>query len=186
MSGSSYGGAVQFATAAIEPRRDVIVPDAAWHSLVDSLARAGAFKRGWLLDVCVLGEVCGLLDGVTGGLAGPGADQIGSVDPHVRTMCLEGNLLGSLSAATKQWLTDIGPGALLEHIRTPTLITHGTVDTLFAPGEAIAKLRRPAPQWRAGEDDLVLRRPWHVPDAAGRSGQAARGRPDVAAALAQA
>ena len=138
MSGSSYGGAIQLVAAAIEPRLDAIVPDVAWHSLVDSLARAGRFKSGWLLDVCVLGEAYGLLDGVTGGVTGPGAVQLGSVDSRLRTMCLEGNLFGSLSAATKQWLTDIGPGALLERIRIPTLIMQGTVDTLFAPGEAIA------------------------------------------------
>ena len=39
MSGFSYGGAIQFVSAAIDPRIDAIVPDVAWHSLPTSLFR---------------------------------------------------------------------------------------------------------------------------------------------------
>lgn len=138
MSGSSYGGAIQFVTAAIEPRLDAIVPDVAWHSLVDSLTRAGDFKSGWMLNLCVLGDAYGLIDGVTDGPTGPGAVQLGSVDRRFRRLCLEGNVLGTLSLASRQWLAELGPAGLLDRIRAPTLITQGTVDTLFPPGEAIA------------------------------------------------
>jgi len=134
MSGSSYGGGIQFVAAAIEPRLDAIVPDIAWHSLVTSFARDGAFKAGWLLLICASGEVLGLSDGLTS----PAGAQLGSTAPQMTSMCLEGNLTGRLSAAATGWLADRGPAQLLGAIRAPTLITQGTVDTLFAPGEAIA------------------------------------------------
>lgn len=138
MAGSSYGGAIQFATAAIDPRIDAIVPDIAWHSLVEGFARDGAFKAGWLLDICAFGETYGLLDGIGDGLTGPTGVQLGSVGPQFRTMCLEGNVLGTLLPATTQWLDSLGTAGLLTRIHAPTLLTQGTVDTLFPPGEAIA------------------------------------------------
>ena len=78
MAGSSYGGGIQFATAAIDQRVDAIVPDIAWHSLVTSLAKEGAFKAGWMLGVCASGEILGLSDGVIEGLGGPAGVQLGS------------------------------------------------------------------------------------------------------------
>jgi ABC-2 type transport system ATP-binding protein len=138
MSGSSYGGGVQFVSAAIEPRIDALVADVAWHSLPDSFARDGAFKAGWILQLCANGQTFGLLDGVTDGLASPAGIQLGSVAPQFSRMCLEGSVSGALSAATRRWLASLGPGSLVERIRAPTLITHGTVDTLLPPGQAIA------------------------------------------------
>lgn len=138
MVGSSYGGGIQYVTAAIDQRVDAIVPDIAWHSLLTSFAKEGAFKAGWMLGVCADGEILGLSDGVIDGLTGPAGVQLGSTDPQLRTLCLEGNLLGALSATSRQWLADRGPGALVSEIRAPTLITQGTVDTLFPLTEAIA------------------------------------------------
>ncbi len=111
MSGSSYGGAIQFVTAAIDPRIDVLNPDISWNSLVTSFDRDGAFKAGWLTtNICVLGEAFSLLDGVTDGPSGPAGVQTGSVDARFTTMCAEGSLLGTLSPASTQWLADLGPG----------------------------------------------------------------------------
>lgn len=138
MAGSSYGGGIQFATAAIDQRVDAIVPDIAWHSLVTSLARDGAFKAGWILGICASGEIRGLGDGVLEGVDGPAGVQLGSTAAGLRTLCLEGSALGSLSATSRRWLADRGPAALVGAIGAPTLITRGTVDTLFSLGEAIA------------------------------------------------
>ena len=138
MAGSSYGGGIQYATAAIDQRVDAIVPDIAWHSLVTSFAKDGAFKAGWMLGVCASGEILGLGDGLIEGLRGPAGVQLGSTDARLRTLCLEGNALGALSASSRQWLAERGPAALVGAIRAPTLITQGTVDTLFSLGEAIA------------------------------------------------
>ena len=133
MSGSSYGGAIQLVTAAIDDRLDALVPDLAWHSLLDGTGKDGAFRAGWWLALCAYGEVLGL----TAFPPGP-AVQPGSVDPALRTMCLEGNLLGRLSAASTQWVTSRGPGTLVGQIRAPTLLMQGTPDTLFGLDQAVA------------------------------------------------
>ena len=52
MAGASYGGGIALITAAIEPRLDAIVPDAAWDSLAGGFARDDAFKAGWLVQLC--------------------------------------------------------------------------------------------------------------------------------------
>ncbi|MEY2513101.1 MAG: type transport system ATP-binding protein [bacterium] len=133
MSGSSYGGGIQLVAAAIDQRLDAIVPDLAWYSLLDGVAKDGAFKAGWWLSLCAYGEIFGL----TAFPPGP-AVELGSVDPAFRTMCLEGSLLGKLSAASTQWATSRGPGALVGQIRAPTLLMQGTPDTLFGLDQAIA------------------------------------------------
>jgi ABC-2 type transport system ATP-binding protein len=133
MSGSSYGGGIQLVAAAIDQRLDAIVPDLAWYSLLPGVARDGAFKAGWWLSLCAYGEVFGL----TSYPPGP-TIQPSSVDPAFRTMCLEGNLLGKLSAASTQWVQSRGPGALVDQIRAPTLLMQGTPDTLFGLDQAIA------------------------------------------------
>ena len=142
MAGASYGGGIALITAAIEPRLDAIVPDAAWDSLAGGFARDDAFKAGWLVQLCAVGVGFGLLDGVTDGVSGPAGIQIGSVDSRFLTMCAEGNALGRLSAATTQWLASIGPGTLVSAIRAPTLLMQGTVDTLLPLGEAITSYER--------------------------------------------
>ncbi|MDX6683265.1 MAG: type transport system ATP-binding protein [Solirubrobacteraceae bacterium] len=133
MSGSSYGGAIQLVAAAIDQRLDAIVPDVAWESLLDGVAKDGAFKAGWWLSLCAYGEVFGL----TAFPPGP-AIQLGSVDAAFRTMCLEGSGLGKLSAASTQWVESRGPGALVGNVRAPTLLMQGTPDTLFGLDQAIA------------------------------------------------
>jgi ABC-2 type transport system ATP-binding protein len=135
MSGSSYGGAIQLVSAAIEPRIDAIVPDAAWHSLQTSFFKDGAVKLGWFAGVCGTGLVKGLLDGL---LFGPAGVQLGAVDATIVRACLEGLAGGSASAATRRWFADRGPAWLLSRIRAPTLLTQGTVDVLFPLSEAIA------------------------------------------------
>ena len=167
MTGASYGGAIELITAAIEPRVDAIVPDAAWNSLDTAFAHDGGYKAGWLVPLCAVGAGFGLLDGVTDGVSGPTGIQIGGVDSRFLTMCAEGAALGRLSPATTQWMASIGPGALVSAIRAPTLLLQGTVDTLFAAGRGDRQLRATARKRRSREDAVVLRRPRDLPDAPG-------------------
>jgi ABC-2 type transport system ATP-binding protein len=134
MSGPSYSGAVQLLTAALDPRVDAIVPDVTWNSLLTSLFRDGAVKTGFYV-VCADGEVNGTLGGAIFGAAGI---QLGGLDASVTRACVESLAASRLSPASTQWAADRGPGELLEHIRAPTLIEQGTVDTLFPPGQAAA------------------------------------------------
>ena len=136
MSGSSYGGAIQFVSAAIDTRIDAIVPDVAWHSLVSSLFKEGTAKLGWLSTV-----VCGpsaLANSTAGSLFGVAGPQIGSLNATILRACAEAAAIGRPSSETLRWFAERGPGALVERIRAPTLITHGTVDALFGLSEAVA------------------------------------------------
>lgn len=139
MSGFSYGGGIQFVSAAVDRRIDVIVPDGAWNSLVTSFFKDGAVKAGWLALICAGGEATASAGGAFFSDAGL---QLGGTAPALKRACLEALVGGAVSAASRQWLADRGPGTLLDRIRAPTLILQGTADALLPPSEAIANYDR--------------------------------------------
>ncbi|MDH6246927.1 CocE/NonD family hydrolase [Mycobacterium sp. OTB74] len=47
MIGVSYGGGIQWVSAAADKRIDAIVPGLAWNSLTEGLYPGGAFKTAW-------------------------------------------------------------------------------------------------------------------------------------------
>jgi ABC-2 type transport system ATP-binding protein len=133
MAGASYGGGIQWVTAAIDDRVDVITPVVAWHSLVSSLYKGGIFKAGWGSLLCGLGSAGG-----STGLVNPGGVQAGTMDSHMYSICSSGMLTGRLSTGDRSWLDTRGPGdTWIDRVRTPALVLHGTVDTLFTLQEAI-------------------------------------------------
>ena len=133
MTGTSYGAAIQLLAAALDRRVDAIVPDLGWHSLATALHRDGAVKTGWLAALCGLDAVAGAVDGKA-----TAADvRPLTTSPELKAACVEG-VAGAPSNASAKWLADRGPGALVEQIRAPALITQGTHDTLFSLDEAIA------------------------------------------------
>jgi ABC-2 type transport system ATP-binding protein len=119
MSGASYGGGIQFVTAARDSRVDVIAPDIAWNSLVTSLFKDGAVKSGW-------GTV----------LFGSGNGS-GNLDPHIQSAYTTGLTTGTTSADDLAWFDARGPRQLLGGVRIPTFIVQGTADTLFTLQEGI-------------------------------------------------
>ncbi|WP_308214999.1 S15 peptidase family protein [Mycolicibacterium arabiense] len=121
MVGASYGGGIQFVTAATDHRVDAIVPTIAWNSLNSSLYKSRAFKSGWgtLLTAALL---------LTN--ARP--------NPAIYPASIYGNLTGTLTQEQQDLLSERGPGALLGSITAPTLLIQGTVDTLFSLQEAQA------------------------------------------------
>ncbi len=118
MVGGSYGGGIQFVTAATDCRVDAIVPIIAWHSLVTSLDKANTVKSGW-------GDILGNLSA---------SDH---VDPVVRQAKQTGDETGSITAAQRAWFAARGPGPLVGRVRVPTLVVQGTVDTLFTLQEGV-------------------------------------------------
>ena len=137
MAGASYGGGIQWATAAIDDRVDAITPVVAWHSLVSSLYKGGVFKAGWGSVLCGLGSAGG-----STGLVNPDGVQAGTMDSHMYSICSSGMLTGRLSTNDRGWLGDRGPGTTwMDRVRAPALVLHGTVDTLFTPQEAIDNFR---------------------------------------------
>jgi ABC-2 type transport system ATP-binding protein len=123
MVGGSYGGGIQFVTAALDCRVDAIVPVIAWHSLETSLARNGTPKTGW----------ANLLATVARGRP---------VDPHVERANTNANERGVIEPDDLAWFRSRGPGdELIGRVHVPTLILQGTVDTLFTLDEGIANYR---------------------------------------------
>ncbi len=112
MVGGSYGGGIQFVTAAIDCRVDAIVPTIAWHSLTSSLDKADTVKIGWSEILSNLAN----------------SDH---VDPEVIHARDNGVTTGTITRSQRSWFEARGPGDLVNRITIPTLIVQGTVDTLF-------------------------------------------------------
>jgi ABC-2 type transport system ATP-binding protein len=132
MDGPSYGGGIQFITAARDPRVDAITPTIAWHSLNRSLYRSEVVKAGWDLALVGLGIPTSALPG----LFSPAGVQAGHQSEFFYEATVSGLATGQLSPEVQQWLTEHGPGFLLERIKAPTMIVQGTADTLFTLDEA--------------------------------------------------
>lgn len=132
MSGSSYGGAIQLATAAIDGRLDAIVPDVTWNDLGTGFFPDNAMKTSFAVLICGHGTA----SGVPVSLLGPAAAVLDRAASQLKTACLE-SLGGAVNGASRQWFSDRTPAGLRDRVNTPTLLTQGTVDTLFGPSEAI-------------------------------------------------
>ena len=161
MNGSSYGGGIQWITAARDARVDVITPNISWNSLITSLYKDGSLKAGWGIALCGLGLAA---------LAARRADRTrtgSSSRGSTRTCSTPASTASrpaSISPADQAWYAAHGPDTLLSKVKIPTLITQGTADTLFTLKEAIRNYALAAQPRRADEDALVLRRPRRLPD----------------------
>ena len=118
MVGGSYGGGIQFVTAATDCRVDAIVPTIAWHSLTTSLDKSDTVKSGWSSILTNL-------------------STSSHVDPEVTASQSSGVIDGVTSPAQLAWFAARGPAQLLHQVRIPTLIVQGTVDTLFTLQEGV-------------------------------------------------
>jgi len=136
MSGSSYGGAIQLATAAIDGRIDAIVPDVTWNNLGTGFFPDGAMKTAFSVLICGHGTATN----VPGNLLGPVAAVLDRAASQLKTACLE-SVGGAVNEPSRQWFADRTPPGLRERVTAPTLLTQGTVDTVFGLSEAIANYR---------------------------------------------
>lgn len=149
MLGGSYAGAIQLMVAAADPRVDAIVPQIAWHDLVQSLEPGGVLKVGW-------GRVlygAGLVSGVAEGIDSPAGVQTGSYSPQLHQALLESSVGNEWSPQTLEYYAARSPRGWLDGgvvpgvgpipgVRAPTLLVQGTSDTLFPLNEAIATRER--------------------------------------------
>ena len=118
MVGGSYGGGIQFVTAATDCRVDAIVPTIAWHSLTTSLFKSGIVKSGWADILSNLSS----------------SDHVA---PEVLAASRAGQATGTIDAGQEAWFAARGPAPYLGSVRIPTLILQGTVDTLFTLQEGV-------------------------------------------------
>lgn len=133
MSGSSYGGGIQLATAAVDSRLDAIVPDVTWNNPGNGFFPDGAMKTSFSVIIC--GN--GVATGVPGRLLGPAAALLANAADELKTACVE-SLGGKVSDASRQWFASRTPPGFRARITAPTLLTQGTVDTVFGLSEAVA------------------------------------------------
>jgi ABC-2 type transport system ATP-binding protein len=133
MNGSSYGGGIQWITAARDARVDAITPNISWNSLISSLYKDRALKFGWGSILCG----AGVQGSLPGGLLNPDGVQLWRLNPHLFNTCVNGIVSGQIAPADEAWFAAHGPDTLLSRVKIPTLITQGTADTLFTLKEAI-------------------------------------------------
>ena len=119
MTGASYGGGIQLATAAIDHRVDAIVPTIAWNSLVDVLFPRGAVNSGW---GTLLPAVLAL--------------TFAREHPRIFPVAIQGVLFGIADEDDIDLVNDLGFQDQIGDITAPTLLIQGTVDTLFTLDQA--------------------------------------------------
>ncbi len=120
MTGGSYGGGIQFSTAAIDQRLDAIVPVIAWNSLQTSLYKADTIKTAWVSALMA------------------GATQPGNTfSPSILKGRSQARKGITFSKEVVDFARDAGPDRVLSQITAPTLILQGTIDNLFPPSEAV-------------------------------------------------
>ncbi|CAB4917670.1 unannotated protein [freshwater metagenome] len=149
MVGGSYGGQVQFAAAAVDPRIDALIPVITWNDLRYALApndadlrggvqsdSVGSLKTLWSVGFFTLG----LVDGAEGL----------SVDPAQRTLLCPGfptELCAAAATTVVEGYPTAGLASMLRRasvadyvadVRVPTLLVQGQQDSLFNLRESVA------------------------------------------------
>ncbi len=148
MWGGSYGGQIQFAVAAVDPRVDVLNPQITWHDLSYSLGpnTAGPIAAGFAstpgttkLSWAGAFSAIGIFDGV----------QYAQQDPQRLIGCpnfadfvcpalVAGGATGYLRPEDVAKLRHASVAGYLPRITVPVLLDQGEVDTLFNLNESIA------------------------------------------------
>lgn len=148
MVGGSYGGQIQFAAAAVDPRIDTIVPMITWNELSYSLApnslspndihpTPGVFKAGWGDQLALAGMLSPLKDG------GYTADPLRALPCPNFTESVCPALAGALATGWPDEVAtalfeNVSVARYLDRITIPTLLIQGQNDTLFNLNEARA------------------------------------------------
>jgi ABC-2 type transport system ATP-binding protein len=149
MIGGSYGGQVQFAAAAVEPRLDTIVPLITWNDLSYSLApnntslprhsvssrEPGVLKHEWV-DIFF---AAGIARGAEHAVTDP-ARVVGCPN-FVTAACLakaQMDAAGYPDASSTAFARGASVASYVSRVRIPTFLGQGQADTLFNLQESLA------------------------------------------------
>ncbi|MDX6357910.1 MAG: hypothetical protein QOH37_964 [Nocardioidaceae bacterium] len=151
MIGGSYGGEIQFAAAADDPRVDTIVPLITWNDLSYSLdpnntaqttgvstSNPGALKLIWGLGF----SAEGVLDGLENAQGDP--SRLFGCPNFADFVCpalVTGGSTGYFDAPTIAAMRHASVASYLSKIKVPVLLMQGEHDTLFNLNEAAATYR---------------------------------------------
>ncbi len=152
MVGGSYGGQIQFATAAIDPRLDTIVPQITWNDLAYALAPNNTSLR----DGTVFYDTPGVQKfmwttfffavGISRGLEEAESDPARLVgcpnfaDPAC-AMKLQMDVSGAPDTTTLAFARNASVASYIDDIRIPVFLQQGQADTLFNFQESLATYR---------------------------------------------
>lgn len=137
MTGASYGGIIQYSTAALDRRVDAIAPAYTAYSLSSTtMSSYGKFKEGWGL---LLGAISTTT--IPPGLTSPLGPQVHAPDPQTVLGLAASTSTGELTSAFREYLDRRSPSTFLDRVDVPTLITGGTSDTLFPLINAVTDYR---------------------------------------------
>ncbi|KRE57297.1 hypothetical protein ASG70_00685 [Phycicoccus sp. Soil748] len=153
MIGGSYGGQIQFATAARDSRVDTLVPLITWNDLRYSLApnntslargvtyadsAPGTQKIGWT----GLFFGVGILDGLQGAAVDP-ARNVGCPNFVLEACQAKATLdtLGYPTSDTYQLTDRVSVAHYIDKVTVPTFLIQGENDTLFNLQESVATYR---------------------------------------------
>jgi ABC-2 type transport system ATP-binding protein len=129
MSGGSYGGGIQFITAARDKRVDVIAPTIPWHNLMEALYPRQAVKAGW--DLALIGAGIPTATVPQGYFDPAGIPAQGGQSDHFYNTVVNGLATGAIPDDEIPWFDEHGPDFMLKKLDIPVMIAQGTVDTLF-------------------------------------------------------
>lgn len=148
MIGGSYGGQIQFATAAVDSRLDTIIPMITWNDLSYSLSpnntdqytgvstrTPGAAKLFWAAGFSAVG----VQDGIEGAQGDP--NRLFGCPNFADWVCPGLTFAGSagyVDDATRDHLRHASVSTYLPKVKIPTLLAQGEFDTLFNLNEAAA------------------------------------------------
>ena len=152
MIGGSYGGSIQFAAAADDPRLDTIVPMITWNDLTYSLdpnntdqttgvtsSTPGAIKLNWGLGFSAEGAV---LDGLPS--AGNDPSRLYPCPNFADWVCpalVTGGTTGYFQPDAISAARHASVASFMGKVRVPVLLMQGENDTLFNLNEAAATYR---------------------------------------------
>ncbi len=150
MVGSSYGGQVQYAAAAVDPRIDTIIPLITWNDLAYSLApnntslakgvsytTPGTEKIDWTTLFFSLGFV----NGAQGAVMTKDPTRLAPCNNFADQACAAKahmDATGYPDQATVDFARNASVSSYLDKINIPVLLGQGQADTLFNLQEAVA------------------------------------------------
>lgn len=135
--GGSNAGGVQFNTAAVDRRVDAIAPEISWGHLPQNLIPNGVPKLAW--DTLLYGA--GAAGAGSGGLDSPAGPQTGVYAHQIHLGTAQINSTQQLTSEVSLWFGERSTTIRSGQITAPTLITQGTIDTLFPLEDAFANYR---------------------------------------------
>ncbi len=151
MVGGSYGGEIQFAAAAVDPRLDTIVPLITWNDLSYSLAPNNTSLTGTgvsyatpgteKIDWTTLFFGVGIADGLQAAVATTDPARLGPCPNFADQACVakaQMDAAGYPLPSTLAFARNASVTSYLKDIRIPTLLGQGQADTLFTLREAAA------------------------------------------------